>query len=77
MSAKKTHHWEPWLMKDGKRDVRLILGRDFKTSDDITQFFAHMHKTHPNLVGKHIEFEEVEDAAPRIVVPLTLPPSRA
>lgn len=59
------NHWQPWLMnEDGTRAERLVLDRVYRTKDEITEFFTYMHKTHPRLVGKHIEFEEILDKAP-------------
>ncbi len=55
--------WVPWLMDArGNQSVKLDLGPGFavfETPEEITQFFANMPKTHPQLVGKHIEFIEV------------------
>lgn len=57
-------YWEPWLMQNGRRVEKLQLGRTFANKEEITDFFTYMHKTHPELVGEHIEFEEILDKKP-------------
>jgi hypothetical protein len=59
-------YWVPWLMEDGKQKEVLGLGRHFDNTEQITHFFTYMHRTHPHLVGKHIEFIEttVRDLTP-------------
>ncbi len=54
-------YWVPWLMKNGKQDVILLLGERFTSTEQITQFWLHMPRTHPHLVGEHIEFIEMTD----------------
>lgn len=52
--------WVPWLMDDKAQRVRkLELGREFGTQQQVHDFFAFMHTSHPELVGQHVEFEEV------------------
>lgn len=52
-------YWVPWLMEDNKQKEILLLGRHFDSTEQITDFFTHMYRTHPHLVGKHIEFIEM------------------
>lgn len=52
--------WKAWLMKDGKRDVPLLLNRDITTLTEVQDFFRIQPIIHPELNGEHIEFEEIE-----------------
>jgi hypothetical protein len=52
--------WVPWLIASDEvtKIRRLDLGKRFMNRGEITEFFTHMHKTHPHLVGQRISFEE-------------------
>lgn len=52
--------WVPYLIADDEKTKlhRLDLGKRFMRREEITEFFTHMHKTHPHLMGKKISFEE-------------------
>jgi hypothetical protein len=52
--------WVPWLIADDEKTKlkRLHLGKRFMNREEVSQFFAYMHKTHPHLVGQKISFEQ-------------------
>lgn len=69
MTETKTRTWTPYLVSlDGKHRVRLILAKEYHSIPEIQEFFRNMPATHPELVGKRIDFEE-EPEQIRIVVP--------
>lgn len=55
--------WELWeVTLRGIRMRRVDLGDKMpKTTEEITNFFTYMHKTHPHLDGKLLTFEEVPE----------------
>lgn len=53
--------WEPWLMKDGKRSVRLFTGREFHSLGEVQDWLGSLPIINPKLSKAHIEFEEVPD----------------
>jgi hypothetical protein len=67
---KPIYEWIPYLVdEEGWRTTRLVLSEKFFTIPQIQRFFHNLPHTHPQLVGKRIDFEEQTDRPALFVVP--------